>query len=111
MDLGAGKIGLIYSVFCSKHPLVVTMIQVIDPGPKGLPVFLPVRSNVLIYKINVNEAYNTMQVNIMSFTHSQSLDVVNTSKHFIEGHVTYQMKRKEVQNIVYVKCFIVCVLS
>ena len=87
MDLGAGKIGL---MFCVKHPLVVTMIQVIDPGPKGLPVFLSGCSHVLIYKINVNEAYNSMlQVNIMSFTHARSLDVVNSSKHFTEFHVTY----------------------
>ena len=33
MDLGVGEMGFI---FCGKHPLLITRIQVSDPGPKGL---------------------------------------------------------------------------
>ena len=94
MSLSAAKIGLIV---CGKHPLVVTMIQVIDPGHKGHPVFLSGHSHVL-YKIIVNKEYNTMQVIIMSSTHPRLLDVVNSSKYFSECHViyVYQITRKVV---------------
>ena len=48
MDLGAGEMGLI---FFGQHSLLVTRIQVMDPGPKGAIVLCPLTPGLSHRKI------------------------------------------------------------
>ena len=50
---------------------------------------------------NINEAENTMQVNILPFIHPRPPDVIKRSKQYFSevGHVAYQIKGKDLYNI------------
>ena len=82
---------------------IVPLQTPLTPGWGQKVIFFLSASSHVAYQIKGSETFYTMQANILHF-YTPLTPWWGQNIFFEEGHVAYQITRKEVQNIMQVKC-------